>query len=209
MEQPDFSTLQLKAINDGAIRAYNVGRGLLELCDCQQEAWLWVYENLRLVNDWAERDKRHDKLKSACYHAGLGRVRETMRQNGQSERQDFAVYAVTAVQDLLPALFEDVTFQTGHEMNEEIRHKTPPDEGGTGLAMVVDVKRAFITLPQEQKKILFLLYATPDARYSDVAKEMDMSEATVRRREQRALEGIVDALGGPRVERIRRQRSGV
>jgi DNA-directed RNA polymerase specialized sigma24 family protein len=209
MQTSDFSTLQLKAINDGAIRAYNVGKGLLELADCQQEAWLWVCENMKLVKDWAEKDKRNDKLKSACYHAGLHQVRDIMRQNGQSERQDFATYAVTAVQDLLPTIFETVTFQTGPEVNDEIRHKTPPDEGGTGLAMVVDVKRGFISLPQEQKKILFLLYSKPDARYSDVAKEMDMSEATVRRREQRALEGIVDALGGPRVERIRKQRSGV
>lgn len=208
-EDLGFSTAQLKAINEGAARAYAVGRGLVEMSDCQQEAWLWVYENLAIVEKWEDSDRRHDKLRTACYHAGLLMVRSVMRANGGSEKRDFATYATGVVQDLLPTVFMDTSFQTGDEVNEEIRHKTTISEGGTGLAMVADVKAAFKRLTPEQKLILFRLHATGDVSYEDVAKELDMSESTLRRREQRALEAIVDLLGGPRVDAMRRVRHGV
>lgn len=207
MDSPDFSNGQLKAINDGAVRAYAVGRGLLELQDCQQEAWLWVYENLATVRGWAEKDKRNDKLRTATYHAALALVRSSMMQTTGANRQDFVTYSTAYVQDMLPALFTGATFNTGDEVNDEVKHKTAPNEGGNGLATLVDIKRAFARLPDEQKRLLFLLYHRGDTSYDSVAKELDISAMTVRRREQRALEAIVDNLGGPRVEARRRERS--
>lgn len=206
MDTSEFTNGQLKAINDGAVRAYNVGRGLLELSDTQQEAWLWVYENYDLVAQWAEKDKRNDKLRTATYHAGLALVRSVMRDHSGSHKQDFVTYTAARVQDLMPALFLGVTFNTGDEIQEEVRHKTAPNEGGNGLVSLVDVKRGFLALPQEQKQILFHLYSNGNASYDSVAKIMGISSMTVRRREQRALEAIVDHLGGPRVEARRRER---
>lgn len=206
-EVPEFSTAQIKAINEGAARAYAVGRGLVEMSDCQQEAWLWVYENLDTVRKWEDTNRRHDKLKTACYHAGLLMIRATMRANGGTERRDFATYATAVIQDLLPAVFLGATFQTGDEVNEEIRHKTTISEGGVGVAMVADVKAAFQKLTDDQKEILFRLHADGEATYDSVATAMDMTPSTLRRREQRALEAIVDRLGGPRVEA--RRRNGV
>lgn len=201
----EFSTHQLKAINEGAARAYAVGRGLVEMSDCQQEAWLWVYENLDTVRRWEDTDRRYDRLRQACYHAALLMIRATMRANGGSERRDFATYATAVIQDLLPSVFLGSPFQTGPEVNEEVRHKTTISEGGVGLAMVADVKAAFQKLSDQQKEILFRLHAVGDATYEDVAKDLDLSVSTLRRREQRALEAIVDHLGGPRVEARRRR----
>lgn len=209
MDVSDFSNAELKAINDGAQRAYSVGRGVVEFSDCKQEAWLWVYENLDTVRKWSETDKRHEKLRTACYHAGLYYVRAQMRATTGATRQDFVTYSTAYVQDLLPVLFTGSSFQTGDEVNTEVKTPTAPNEGGNGLASLVDIKRGFDKLTMDQKRLLFLLYHRGDTSYEQVAKELDVSSMTVRRREQRALEAIVDNLGGPRVEARRRERDGV
>lgn len=206
MEIDGFSNAELKAINDGAQRAYTVGRSVVEFADCKQEAWLWVYENIDTVRRWAETDKRHDKLRTACYHAGLAYVRAQMRSATGATRQDFVIYSTAYVQDLLPVLFTGSSFQTGDEVNTEVKTRTAPNEGGNGLVSLVDVKRGFEKLAPEQKRLLFLLYHRGDTSYDEVAKELDVSSMTVRRREQRALEAIVDNLGGPRVEARKRER---
>lgn len=209
MEVTEFTNAQLKAINDGAQRAYAVGRGVVEFSDCKQEAWLWVYENLETVRKWEDTDRRHDKLRTACYHAGLAFVRAQMRATTGATRQDFVTYSTAYVQDLLPVLFTGSSFQTGDEVNVEVKTRTAPNEGGNGLASLVDIKRGFDKLTQDQKRLLFLLYHRGDTSYDEVAKQLDVSSMTVRRREQRALEAIVDNLGGPRVEARRRERDGV
>lgn len=209
MEFSEFSNAQLKAINDGAQRAYTVGRGVVEFGDCKQEAWLWVYENLETVRKWAESDKRNDRLRTACYHAGLIHIRAQMRSTTGATRQDFVVYSTGYVQDLLPVLFTGTSFNTGDEVNVEVKTTTAPNEGGNGLVSLADVKRGFKHLTQDQKRLLFLLYHRGDTSYDEVAKELGCSSMTVRRREQRALEAIVDNLGGPRAEARKRERDGV
>lgn len=209
MEYTEFTNSQLKAINDGALRAFHVGRGVVEFADCQQEAWLWVYENIDTVRKWADTDKRHDKLKNKVFQAALAHIRAQMRNTTGATRQDFAIYSTGMVQDLLPVLFTGTTFNTGEEINVEVKTRTAPNEGGNGLVSLVDVKRGFEKLTQEQKYLLFLLYHRGDTSYDKVAKELGCSSMTVRRREQRALESIVDNLGGPRSEALRRERDGV
>lgn len=208
MEFDEFSPAELKAINEGAVRAYTVGRGVVELSDCQQEAWLWVFENIGKVRDWREKDKRHDRLRTASYHAGLAMIRGQMRDATGAHRQDFVTYSTAYVSDMLPVLFTGDSFNTGAELNEEVKHKVAPNEGGNGLVSLVDIRAAFVKLGQEQKRLLFLLYSKPGTSYDKVAKEIGVSSMTVRRREQKALEQIVDLLGGPRVEARRRERNG-
>lgn len=204
----EWTDAQRAAVNDGAVKAYRAGRGLIELDDLRQEAWLWLYENLDDVAGWIEKDTRHTRLTDVAYHAGLLLVRDTMRQQGGSKPQDFATYSTTAVSDLLPLIFVDVPAQTGDEVNEEVKHKRSPSEGGVLLATVADVKAAFKRLPKAQRELLYHLHAPVDPlTHRDLGKRMDLSEATVRRREQRALEAIVDLLGGPRTT-VKRRRKG-
>lgn len=209
MEFSEFTNAQLKAINDGANRAYAVGRGVVEFNDCKQEAWLWVYENIDTVRRWEDTDRRHDKLKTACYQAGLAMIRAQMRHTTGAQKQDFVTYSTGYIQDLLPVLFTGSSFNTGDEVNVEVKTTTAPNEGGNGLVSLIDVQRGFAKLTQEQKRLLFLLYHRGDTSYDDVAKELQVSAMTVRRREQRALEAIVDNLGGPRAEARKRERDGV
>lgn len=201
-----FSTAQLKAINDGASHACTVGRGLVELGDLQQEAWLWLYSNREKVEGWLADDGRLDRLRNCAFQAGLILIRDTMRDQCGSLPQDFAVYNTASVAALLPTVFLDGAFSTGPEVNDEVRHIRIPSEGGVGLAIAADIKAAFAKLTQPQKQLLWRLHGKPEPDWhKDVADDLGTSEATIRRREQRALEAIVDALGGPRQSIKRRK----
>ena len=199
-----YTDQELKAINDGAYRAYQVGRGHLELSDCQQEAWLWVIENEEKVQ--SERDDDGNptassisSLGSHAYRAALAHVRYVMQTNSKTRPQDYATYDVNRVQDLLPEVFKGHSFTTGPQVNDEIKSTTAPNEGGTWLVTLIDVQNAFKKLTPDQKRMLFALHSDPDATYRSVGEEFEITEAQLRRREVKALEAIVDYLGGPRV----------
>lgn len=209
-----YTDQELKAINDGAYRAYQVGRGYLELSDCQQEAWLWVIENEERVA--AERDDEGSptassisSLGSHAYRAALAHVRYVMQSRGKTRPQDYATYDTSRVQDLLPELFNGHGFTAGPQVNEDIKSTTAPNEGGTWLVTLIDVQNAFKKLTQDQRQLLFALHSDPEATYRSVGEEFDITEAQVRRRETKALEAIVDCLGGPRVgKEYQRDRKG-
>ena len=200
-----YSDAELKAINDGAYRAYVVGRGYLELSDCQQEAWLWILEHEDKVNDMRDDEGAMSKsdlsnLGNHCYKAALAHVRYVMQTNNKTRPQDFATFTVNRVQDLLPEVFGGHSFTTGQQVNEEVKSSIAPNEGGTWLVTIIDVERAFKQLTQEQKQLLFELHSHPDATYKDAGEQFGLTDAQVRRREVKAIEAMIDYLGGPKVE---------
>lgn len=206
----EFTDAEIKAIREGVNRGCNLSNGAVSLDDCWQEAWVWVLENVDLIRKWRDSGSKYDrKLRNAVYHVVVGYIRQDMMQRTGSHYSDFAVYTAAHVQDMLPAMFLGEAFNTGNEVTEEVKHKTSPSEGGNGLATMVDIKRAFGTLGQEQKQLLFYLYGNGPTSYEKVAKTVGVSSMTVRRREARALEQMVDALGGPRVQAWRRSSGGV
>jgi hypothetical protein len=199
---PGFSDAEHKAIANGAYRAYQVGRGYLELSDCQQEAWLWVVENEEKVDELRERGKSGiSSLEQHAYKAALAHVRYVQQANNKTRPQDYATYDVNRIQDMLPAVFLGESFNTGQMVNEEIKSTIAPNEGGNWLVSIVDVERAFKQLTQEQKQLLFAIHSDAEATYKTVGDEFELTEAQVRRREVKAIEAMIDYLGGPKVER--------
>jgi RNA polymerase sigma factor (sigma-70 family) len=62
--------------------------------------------------------------------------------------------------------------------------------------MIVDVRSAFDSLPPKDKTLLIDLYADGGLAVQIVAAQLEVSERTVRRREERALDKMVERLGG-------------
>ncbi len=199
---PGYSDAEHKAIANGAYRAYQVGRGYLELSDCQQEAWLWVVENEDKVEELRDRGKSGlSSLEQHSYKAALAHVRYVQQANNKTRPQDYATYDISRIQDMLPAVFLGESVNTGQMVNEEIKSTIAPNEGGNWLIGLVDVERAFKALTQEQKQLLFSIHSDPEATYKTVGSEFELTEAQVRRREVKAIEAMIDYLGGPKVER--------
>lgn len=206
----DFTDAEVKAIHEGVKHGHSVSNGAVDYMDCWQEAWVWVLENRDRIVEMRESGKKYDRwLRNSAYHVVVGYTRAEMMHRTGSHISDFAVYTAAHIQDMLPALFLGESFNTGHEVNEEVKHKTSPAEGGNGLATMTDIKVAFTRLGQEQKQLLFYLYGEGPTSYEKVARKVGVSSMTVRRREQRALDQMVDTLGGPRVQTWRRRNGGV
>jgi len=62
--------------------------------------------------------------------------------------------------------------------------------------MVIDVRSAFDALPPKDKMLLIDLYADGGMAVQVVAAQLQVTERTVRRREERALDKMVERLGG-------------
>ena len=71
-----------------------------------------------------------------------------------------------------------------------------PSEGGNMMAMMAEVKAAYIKLNEEDKNILYQKYAN-SLTYADIAEELALpSDDAARMRHNRAIKKLITRLGG-------------
>lgn len=196
---------EINALNDGANRAFRVGRGLVELSDLRQEAYLWALEHPRKVLEWREHEKKNAALRIAAYHTGLDYLRAQQRVFTGSRKSDQATYSAKTVADLLPVLFDyDDWSQPGQPDDGDVRAPSRPDEGNTYLTLICEVKGALEKLSEGQQELLVKIYRDAIS-YDLLAESYDVHQSTIRRREASAITAIIDLLGGPAVLYRRRK----
>lgn len=111
---------------------------------------------------------------------------------------DSHYYTIPLVLDLLPSIWDVDDWSAGQAVpsSETMRGQSRPAEGNNRLAMICDIRAAFHGLPRKDQALLLLLHKDGGAAYEQVAVMLEVSERTVRRREERAAEKIVERLGG-------------
>jgi RNA polymerase sigma factor (sigma-70 family) len=188
---------ELKLARQGATSAWKSGRGIIDKDDLVGEANLWIVEHLDKVRQWRD-EGRHgqNKLRNACRQRCLTVVARERRRQSQLTRGDLAYYTPQVLRELLPAIFHVEDWVSGEVRTGETRAPSRPSEGNTRLAMIVDVRSAFDSLPPKDKTLLIDLYADGGLAVQIVAAQLEVSERTVRRREERALDKMVERLGG-------------
>lgn len=114
---------------------------------------------------------------------------------------DEAYYETTTIAQLLPFVISSILtgrpLDQGAQMVDDGQPKRPsvPAEGGNFLAILMDVKRAYLLLDIEYKDIL-------EKRYFDnwtlnqIAQYLELSISSADRRVNQALNKIQDMLGG-------------
>jgi hypothetical protein len=71
-----------------------------------------------------------------------------------------------------------------------------PSEGGNMMAMMVEIKAAYVKLNEDDKTVLFYKYAE-SLDYAAIAKEMEIgSEDAARMRHNRAIKKLINRIGG-------------
>lgn len=197
MDTPSITDTELRLARQGATSAWRSGRGVVDKEDLVSEANLWLVENLEKVQQWAD-EGRHgqNKLRNACRQRCLTIVARERRRRTQLQKGDLAYYTSQVVREMLPSIFHPEDWVSGEMLTDERRAPSRPAEGNTRLASVVDVRAAFKTLPAADKELLFDLYCDGGMSVPDVAMRLGVSDRTVRRREERALDKIVERLGG-------------
>lgn len=182
-------------------------RGWVELKDVAQECFVWALSRneqfsewlnepdaeLRVINEkriaWqmrraAERYARKEKAAKSGYQTG-----------------DETFYETTTVAQLLPFVITAVVTGTVLEQAQEMvndgqpKKKSVPSEGGNLLAILIDIKKAYLKLEVEEAKVLELRYYE-NFTLQQIASYLECAVSSADRRCTSALRKLVNILGG-------------
>jgi len=194
----DLTTAEWRAVAAGAKRAFRAGRELLPLEDLKSEAVVWLLERPALLERWREEETSSRKVRTVSYRVGVEAVRREQRQRGQTQRVDQWEADVGLIEELLPEAVAGPEAWIGANQSppdEVKRGRTSPAEGNTFLATMCDISSAFDSLGEQEQ---FVLRALLIGQYTQegLAEEMDLDRSAIRRIKKRALNSMLDFLGG-------------
>lgn len=189
----------------GAI-AYEYSRKF-HMCDAddiRQELWIWFLTHPNKVQAWNVKDsKESDKLiaRSLRNAAKDYCQREKARAVGYKVEDNY-YYDREVVELLLPAVLrKDLNAPAMTELGFT-KAKKVASEGGNWFAMMADIDRALSRLTQEQLTIIYLRFGDGCDNIT-LSKELGITEDASRMRVNRAVNNLLNFLGGtrPRKER--------
>jgi DNA-directed RNA polymerase specialized sigma24 family protein len=170
----------------------------MDLGDLINEAVLWALTHEKKLLMWREKGKHGENLLrfSAKQHC-LSLIGKERRRIYVLEKDDIAYYTPAIVREVLPDIFDIDDWLSGSTNDQErVSGTSRPSEGNTRLATVVDVKSGFESLSDDDKALLTDLYADGGVTHQVLAATLEVAEKTIQRREQRAVQRLVDKLGG-------------
>jgi RNA polymerase sigma factor (sigma-70 family) len=172
--------------------------------DIRQELWVWFLEHPNKVNTWEEIDlKQSTKLiaRSLRNAAKDYCQREKARAVGYKVEDNY-YYDREVVELLLPAVLRrDLNAPAMTELGFT-KAKKVASEGGNWFAMMADIDKALSRLTREQLTIVYLRFGD-GCDNASLATELGISEDASRMRVNRAVNNLLNFLGGsrPRKER--------
>ena len=189
---------ELRLASQGAKSAYNSGRGLIDYNDLVGEAHLWIVENYEKVDKWRD-EGRHgqNKLRNACRQKCLSVIARERRKRSGLQAGDVFYYTPQMLREILPTIWDEDDWVSGETVTtSEVRSPSRPSEGNNRLAMVADVRGAFFNLRGPDQMLLADMYKDGGLPIQVIAAQLEVTERTVKRREERILDRMVERLGG-------------
>ena len=172
--------------------------------DIRQELWIWFLEHPNKVKTWEALDgKQSVKLVARSLRNAAKDYcqREKARSAGYKVDDNY-YYDREVVEILLPAVLrKDLNAPAMTELGFT-KAKKVASEGGNWFAMMADIERALARLTQEQLTIVYLRFGD-GCDNASLATELGISEDASRMRVNRAINNLLNFLGGsrPRKER--------
>ncbi len=171
--------------------------------DIRQELWVWFLEHPNKITVWEELDKQSTKLVARSLRNAAKDYcqREKARSAGYKVDDNY-YYDREVVEILLPAVLrKDLNAPAMTELGFT-KAKKVASEGGNWFAMMADIERALARLTQEQLTIVYLRFGD-GCDNASLATELGISEDASRMRVNRAINNLLNFLGGsrPRKER--------
>jgi RNA polymerase sigma factor (sigma-70 family) len=188
---------ELRLAAQGAKSAHNSSRGLVEYNDLVGEAHLWIVENYEKVETWRDQGRHgQNKLRNACRQKCLSVVARERRKRSNLQPGDVFYYTPQMIREILPNIWSVDDWSSGETVTTgEIRTPSRPAEGNNRLAMIADVRAAFFNLKKPDQEVLHILFRD-NLTFEQAAEVLHVTERTVRRREERVLDRMVERLGG-------------
>jgi acyl-CoA synthetase (AMP-forming)/AMP-acid ligase II len=197
-ENEPITANEMKIAKQGAMSAYRSGRGIVTADDMIGEANLWMVKHLDKVHHWRTQGKHgQNKLRVACRQRCLTIIARERRYKSGLQSGDVFYYTPSIVRELLPDIWdEDDWTNTGMGGAEEIRSPSRPAEGNNRLAMIADIRSSFYSLSEKDQNFLQDFYRDGGITADVMAARLEVTERTVRRRDDRIMEKMVERLGG-------------
>lgn len=180
----------------------------VERDDVKQECMQWALVRTEYINSQLsvedEQELRHNEQKIAWQmsRAAQRYCRKEKAVKSGYQLADEAFYQTAVLGQLLPFVIASVLDGTVLEQAQEmIRDGQPkgfisPAEGGNLLAMLLDIKRSYLKLNDEHKRILVLRYHE-NLTLEQIGSVLGCHFTTADRRCTRALRELNKELGGP------------
>jgi RNA polymerase sigma factor (sigma-70 family) len=172
--------------------------------DIRQELWVWFLEHPNKVKTWEQLDgKQSIKLiaRSLRNAAKDYCQKEKARAVGYKVEDNY-YYDREIVEALLPAILRGDKVAPAMNDLGFTNSKKVASEGGNWFAMMADIERALTRLTHEQSTIIYLRFGDGCDNVT-LAKELDISEDASRMRVNRAVNNLLNFLGGQRPRRER------
>lgn len=179
--------------------AYEFSRKF-HMCDAEdirQELWVWFLEHPNKVKTWEELDiKQSTKLIARSLRNAAKDYCQKQKAQAVGYRvEDNYYYDRELVEILLPAVIrKDLNAPALTEIGFTSTKKVA-SEGGNWFAMMADIDRAMDRLTLEQKTVIFLRFGD-GCDNKTFAKELGITEDAARMRVNRAINNLINFLGG-------------
>jgi RNA polymerase sigma factor (sigma-70 family) len=182
-------------------------KGWVEFEDIKQECFLWAIgrgqQFVDLLNE-PNLNRREQNEKRIAYQ--MQRMAERFARKEKARKAgykttDEAFYDTTTIAKLIPFVIASVVDGTVLEQAQEMindgtpRKQSTPAEGGNLLAILIDIKKAYLKLDQEDKTILQMRYHD-GFTLNQVAQYLECATSTADRRSTSALRRLQNKLGG-------------
>ena len=186
------------------IRRY---RAWLDRDDVKQECYLWAIKRGQQLTDWLSEPDEEQRLineKRIAYQMRRHCERYARKEKADKcgyQTSDETFYETTTIAQLLPSIIISVINDSALEqaqtiINDDAPRKSPaPAEGGNMLAILIDIKRAYEKLEQDDKDILRMRYVD-DLTLQQIGQYFEVATSTAERRCNSALRKIQNIVGG-------------
>jgi RNA polymerase sigma factor (sigma-70 family) len=182
-------------------------KGWVERDDVKQELYLWVLgrqsQYLDQLNEENKQKREHNVSRLAFQMRRIAEKyarREKARKAGY-QTTDEAFYDTATIAQLMPHILASVIEGTVLEQAQELindgqpRKQSTPAEGGNLLAILIDVKRSYLKLNEDDKVLLRMRYYD-NVTLQEIAQYLECATSTADRRCTSALRRLQDLLGG-------------
>lgn len=197
VDQDAITPDDLKIARQGAMSAYRSGRGIVTADDMVGEANLWLVKHVDKVILWRGQGRHgQNKLRNACRQRCLTIIAKERKRKSGLQPGDIFYYTPAMIRELLPDIWDEDDWTNSGVSGEEIRSPSRPAEGNNRLAMIADVRSAYYSLSEKDQRFLEDFYRDGGVTTDVLAASLEVSERTVRRRDDRIMEKLVERLGG-------------
>lgn len=170
---------------------------MVERDDIAQELRVWWLTHQKQIRRYVELGQER-RITKSLQRAAERFCRKTKAQVLGYRPEDEFFYNTGLVRELLPLVWNAdlITQDQRPDDGGKAKRSKPANEGNELLAMVGDVARVLTLLDRDEYAALWMVYGPLKAEYTELAAGLSITVAAAKMRVQRAVQSVVDVLGG-------------